>query len=274
MSEEGKKYTRGKRMKIACGSGRRSVNVVKKKAGDFKKGLSEYQKKNLEKLMARKEGESDLRYYMRIKRYRELTPEEYEVIKNTRSEIAKQRAERVKKNKYLHDMSHMTLTQVNQREYFELKYMNFVLRYAAVKAGIDVDDFRILLFFYDNRPFTKEEFVYICKLNFGPDYKIRLQKFINKGYVKRFYKEYVSIRGVKKVKNTKMFMLKMQVVIKITKFYEKYNELLMLDNNKVTKELMPDDIQTIVNEMEREINQITSGRKKADTIVVTDDNEE
>lgn len=274
MSEEGKKYTRGKRMKKACGSGRRNVNVVKKKAGDFKKGLSEYQKKNLEKLMARKEGESDLRYYMRIKRYRELTPEEYDVIKNTRSEIAKQRAERVKKNKYLHDMSHMTLTQVNQREYFELKYMNFVLRYAAVKAGIDVDDFRILLFFYDNRPFTKEEFVYICKLNFGPDYKIRLQKFINKGYVKRFYKEYVSIRGVKKVKNTKMFMLKMQVVIKITKFYEKYNELLMLDNNKVTKELMPDDIQTIVNEMEREINQITSGRKKADTIVVTDDNEE
>lgn len=270
--EKPKKKVRGpgkRRMKLK--NGKKHEVLVRKKHSNVETGLSKYQLAKREEFLKVREGETHEQYVIRTKNYRVLTPEDQAIIDNSFSGKLRKKKEEARKLKLRHYFSSQELSQVNQREFYELKYLQIVLRYCGIKFGMTSRDLKLALFFYDNRPFTREEFNYIASLQLEKQVAI-FKHFLDKGYIRKVIKTIVGKKGGETVKDTGKYMLSNQMVARITKFYKTFNEIQKLDKNEITEDLMIAEIQTIINTIEREAKQIKSGKKNADTIVPTDNN--
>ena len=146
--EKPKKKVRGpgkRRMKLK--NGKKHEVLVRKKHSNVETGLSKYQLAKREEFLKVREGETHEQYVIRTKNYRVLTPEDQAIIDNSFSGKLRKKKEEARKLKLRHYFSSQELSQVNQREFYELKYLQIVLRYCGIKFGVTSRDLKLALFF-------------------------------------------------------------------------------------------------------------------------------
>lgn len=174
-----------------------------------------------------------------------------------KKEALKRKRERINKK--------VRYSKVKEREFYELKFYGVALFNTAVKFGMHTEVLRLLTFFYDNREFTQEEFIRVYKITeLNP--KFSFKYFVDKGFIRRVtYKQHFLSGKVKDIKTNK-YKLTFQTILRVTGFYEVYMNLLDLDEGNLTEDLVSRRMVKIVNDIERECNQIIAGKLSPETV--------
>lgn len=227
----------------------------------LKYGLSTWQLKTMDSFMKLRDGETQEQWDKRTKRRRVLRDDEISKLSptNTLQLARKKKYKRSveERNKYIRVLAH-------ERDFSFLKYYSIISRYYSIKYGIRKDDLEVAFYFYENTPFTKDRFNNICVMTTGFN-TARFNRFLKNKYIREIIKTQKFVDGNKQVK-TGLYLLENGLVIKLTEIYKVlagFKELLL---NKQQSVSMPIEIKDILMEMNAEIMDIQSGRKKTESL--------
>ena len=157
------------------------------------------------------------------------------------------------------------------RKQYSLRYIGVVLRYISVRYGLIKRELEVILYIYNLREFTKEDFDKAVSLIYGNHTKI-YRRFVELGYIKREMRPRHFQRKAPELEETGKLVLSKQVEVIVQVFYKYYNQLLEVDKNPEAVDISS-KVMALLNMMDREVEDIESGKKKADGIIKTDDYE-
>lgn len=152
----------------------------------------------------------------------------------------------------------------NERPFDFLKMYSFVLRWANVKYNVLKDDFELGYYFYEGRPFTKDEFEAVC-FCLGAVRGV-FSRFLNKGYITNI--SIITIDGV--VKKTEFYQLSGSFNSLLKKIYSLISKTSPVYNGHNWKcaAKVNEELKLIIDGMNDEINEILSGEKSNEEIKI------
>ncbi|HEY6143755.1 MAG TPA: hypothetical protein VIV55_10125 [Flavobacterium sp.] len=230
-----------------------------------KKGLSPYQVRTQAEFMKVREGETTKQWLWRTRFRRLRTEEELAITQNGRKILEKIRMKRNKTTK-------KKLQVYAQSKNFNfLKYYVFIINWAATKHDIAQTDLEIGFHFYDNIPFTKEQFCNKCLL-FSNSNK-HFTRFKNMGYIRPIF-TIVNNEGEKKP--TGLYKLSVHFVNILTMVYEKLAYQSNFNFRPSHTKTIPPQLEELIIKMAEENNEIITGKKQPDKILIhkTEKNEQ
>jgi len=157
------------------------------------------------------------------------------------------------------------------RKNYSLRYIGIILRYMSVRHGFIKRELEVILYLYSLAEFTKEDFDKAVSLIYGSHSRM-LRRFTDLGYIKEERRPVYFERKKPELHKTGKLVLSKQVVLIVRHFYKIYNQIMELDKNPDAVDISP-RVMAFLNTMDREVEDIESGRKKADEIIKTDDYE-
>ena len=157
------------------------------------------------------------------------------------------------------------------RKQYSLRYIGVVLRYISVRYGLIKRELEVILYIYNLREFTREDFEKAVSLIYGSHSRM-YRRFVELGYIKEEQRPVHFQRKAPEYEKTGKLVLSKQVEVIVQVFYKYYNQLLEVDKNPEAVDINSKVI-ALLNMMDREVEDIESGRKKADGIIKTDDYE-
>jgi hypothetical protein len=239
---------------------------VKATNGDVskRKGLSEYQLKNQEEFMKVRPGETQKEWSLRTRFRRIRTEEEIALTKRGKRAVDKLQMRMQKSKKPFVQLF------VLEKDFNFLKYYIFINNWATVKFNIPQKDLEIGFHFYENIYFTREEFENKCRL-FCITQKKTFFRFKREGYI---------VPNMSRVNNdnirkeTGVYKLSKEFINILTKIYHKIAYQEPFDFKPNIYRTIPVELEETIIEMAKENEEIISGRKEPDKIIIHKENED
>ena len=154
------------------------------------------------------------------------------------------------------------IVRFTERPYDYLKCYAFIMRWASVRYDIFKDDLELGYYFYDGKPFTKEEFNYVC-----------IQLGTVRGVFSRFYKSgyimpYAIISSSGVIKDTEYYCLTVEFVNLIKRTYDvisKVAPMKLISWNGEPK--LDEELIVMLQKLNTEIEETINGIKKPEKII-------
>lgn len=226
--------------------------------GRLKPGLSDYQKRTMNKFMEVKEGETLEQWRKRTSRRRVLDDDEIEKLSVQNPIRVKVRKSAERKTKGLNKTIY---PQAIVREFDFMRFYGIVINYFSIKYGIRKDDLEVGFYFYENVPFSKKRFENAMILHSGTHLR-KFNRWINGGLLEPLLKLHKNPRtGEAKHLNTHLFKLNKHFAEKLTYIYR---TLARMNDIRVKQPIfspLSDEIKELIYNMNDEIRDIQLGRK-------------
>jgi len=197
----------------------------------------------------------------------------YKRIPKEERKYAITKSERLRKKRRIATVSRYQFKKRGQpRKKFDLRYIGIMLRYTSVKHGFFKRDFEVILYVYNLREFTREDFEKAATFIYGRQTRV-YRRFFEKGYFREEQRVIHHERRAPLFEKTGKLLLSKQIEAIVMNFYRINKELYEVDDKPQAVDVSP-RVMAILNKMDREVEDIESGRKKADEIIKVDDNEQ
>lgn len=247
---------------------RKMTKKYAKKPSRFETGLSQHQLDTMEEFMKYREGETEAQW---LKRTRFRRPQTEEDIKNNtylqrKNKTLGKELKRRKREIKVHNEIAVKLVQTTERKYNDLKFLGIVRRYYSVKHDIPLDDLLLVLYFYENYPFTKAEFNNVVKMHFGRIFG-EFKRFQENGYIINVVRTKKFLKKADELMVTDKYMLSVQMVHIITAMYKTLMEFREIQSANTEDVMIPSGIQTMINKYNRGIREILSGKGSVERII-------
>lgn len=242
-----------------------SEDGKRKKVGTAVNGLSPRQLASQEEFLKVREGETQTEWERRT-RYRRVLPQE-EIDRTVKGRLIKKKNEKAKTNfKVYQKQWDKERTVYNEREHDYLKFYAPIMNWASIKFDIRKEDLEIGFFFYNHPIFTREQFNNMCGM-FSRKPNIVFGRFLRNGYI-------ASRKMGKEKKADLHYRLSVEMVAKMRHIYEVMQlEKIPRDIDYKKNSSKRNILQVTLRELQKEVQEIESGKSTADRIIFRNEEE-
>ncbi len=221
-----------------------------------KKGLSPYQLRTQEEFLKVRPGESKEAWLHRTRFRRVRTEEELATTKAGKRKLYLLQTK--KKNSYKNKIVIRNI----EKDFNFLKYYVFIINWASIHYNIPQTDLELAFHFYENVPFSKDEFVNKCLLvnNLKGN---TFNRFKNEGYIIEFRTKQ---GGMDDAVCNNLYKLSRKFINVLTAIYEKIAFQHHFDYKATFQKIIPKELEGMLIEMANENYEIVKGTKKPSQI--------
>lgn len=225
--------------------------------GKIRTGMTPGQKRNMNKFMAVREGETEEQWRKRTAHRRVI---EYdEALEHSYMSKVRVMA-RAEERKSIEIKNRFVLVKPLVKDFDFMRYYGIVINYSCIKYGISVEDLQMGFYFYSNIPFTKERFNNAAVLHYGTNHK-KLSVFIKNGYIEEILFTKKVFERPDKIEKTNLYKLTKGFVALLTYIYRTLARMNGIRIPQPTLTPLPPEAKQIIMDMNDEIMDIQTGRK-------------